>query len=272
MMKTGIVSKIGLGLGSMLLLLGGCIDTMDAGDADDASLVGVDKKKPRHEAPEIYFGLNATNFGCSADPGERDTFCDGAVLPGDVGGLYIQIHWRDEPGSYRVFDNCFGEVLDLHDDGSVIEGSWQAPSVEIECSLFLDVFDDKGDVLSRTLLHYPVGPQPEPPAIHAYVILLHTNGSCRLVEPGQTEIQCDPVLQSDTVSMHVEVDWDTAQAGQISLGDSCGGTFDVFTENSTFVQAFWHPPAVPVGPCTLLVDALSADNWSQSFYLDVPLL
>lgn len=265
-MKTGILSKIGLGLSPALLLLGGCIE------AEDTSLVELAKKGPKHEAPEIYFGLNGTNFGCSAEPGQSDTFCDGAVLPGDVGGLYIQIDWRGEPGSYRVFDNCAGEVLDLREDGLVIEGSWQAPSVETECSLILDTFDTRGDVLSRTLLHFPVGPQPEPPAIHAYVILHHSSGVCRLVTPGQTEIQCDPVLQSDTASMHVEVDWGTAQPGEILLGDSCGGEFDVFTENPVTVQAFWHPPALPVGPCTILVDALSADNWSQSFYLDVPLI
>lgn len=261
-MNARIHPLLGLGL-SGALLLGGCIQL----EADPGKA-----RRPKPTTPEISLELIHADGACTSTRGQLETVCPGLVLPGDLAVVSAEVDWGKQPaGAIEVSDTCGGSFLDLSEDPVSFEGHWQVPIFGTDCTLTVEAIGVDGDLVASSTLLFEVSMPPSPVGIQAYVILLHSNGECRLTTEGNSEVVCDPMVAGDRATWHVEVDWGSAEPGIIEMGDSCGGDFTYTTENNFFVQGEWQPPTEPDTLCTFAVFATSADNWSHGFKLRVPL-
>lgn len=273
-MKTLSVSMLGSGL-SAALLLAGCLQDAPAflGKGNQSTKDGSEPIEP----PSIYLDLShaGLDYGCSVySPMNSPYDCPSPFPAGDALELDATIDWYGEPGVVRLSDTCGGAFVDLVQDSFAIQGRWQAPSTGTECTVILDALDLDDNVLASAVLSFDFGVLPPRPSIQATLVLEHQNGTCRLT-PSEPEVECGPVLASDRPILRVEVDWDTAMPGIIELGgDVCAGPFNEIFNDGTVVEAEWQPlwPGQECTESVLLVSATSADNWTHSFLVTVPLI
>lgn len=272
-MKSLTVSMLGTGL-SAALLLAGCLQ-------DDSPFI--DKSAAECATPlepgAIFLLLYHADegYGCSAFfPMNSPSDCIRPLPAGETFEVSAEIDWFGQPGFTRISDDCGGTFDDLAEGSFAIDGLWHAPSNETECSMTVEALDFDDNVLASAVVNFEFGERPPRADIQASVVLEHQNGTCRL-EPGQYEVECDPVLASDRPTLYIEVDWDFAQPGIIELGgDICSGELDEIFNDGTVAMAEWQPPGPGTG-CTesSLSVYTGADFPSRStreFRLTVPLL
>lgn len=271
-MKTLTVSMLGSGL-SAALLLAGCLHEEPAIVAKNTHECSAPT-----EPPYIVLGLYhaARDYGCSVISSMNSPVdCRSPFPAGDTLELDADIDWYGQPGFVRIADTCGGSFVDLVQGSFAIDGRWQAPSTGTECTMIVEALDHEDNVLASAEMSFDFGALPLLPSIQASVVLEHQNGVCTLT-PGQTEVQCDPVLTGDRPIVRVEVDWDTATPGIIEFGgDVCAGPVnEIFNDGSSAV-AQWQPlwPGASCTESTLLVYAESAEPWSGEYFeLTVPLI
>jgi hypothetical protein len=223
---------------------------------------------PQPVGPQIFFNLSHSNGFCETFPGQNETFCDRPVLAGDRAQVFAQIDWGNQnPGFTQIFDTCGGAFLDLFQDPSFIQGTWQAPSFDTPCALFVEAFGNDGS-LTTAVLQFTVAGQPQT-GIQAFVQMQHANGFCELL-PGQTSTDCGPVFTGDIPFISVDINWGNAVPGFIEVTDSCSGFIGVLFNDSFRLQAQWETPFAFGAVCTLSVNASAADGPFQSFQLNVP--
>lgn len=224
---------------------------------------------PQPVAPQIFFNFNHSNGFCESFPGQSETFCDQPVRASDLTQVFAQIDWGNQnPGFTQIFDTCGGAFLDLFQDPSFIQGTWQAPFFETPCALIVEAFGNDGS-LTSAVLQFTVSGQTQN-GIQAFVQLQHSNGFCELL-PGQSATDCGGVFSGATVFTFVNINWGNAAPGFIDVSDSCGGFFDLFVNDPFNFQGQWNTLSLPGALCTVNVNAFAADGQFQSFQLNVPL-
>lgn len=279
-MKKHMISKLGSGL-TVALLLGGCIQT------DDIFLEERQDSETGLTDPLIHAQLSHIDGGCdvASDEGASTEMvvvpvspvtCSKGVPRGGLVQLYVYVDWREQPfGSIQVSDAC-GIAVDLQDPQPwSLSGTFQAPPMDTQCTLTVDAVDGDGHVLSSTTMNFNVAEPLPRPSMQASIVFAHEDGECQLT-PGQTEVDCEAMPRGERATIHVEVDWDTATPGTLELWD-CGGEFEPAVQTSEILEGAWVAPLIPgaIGPgeaCTVGVEALSPDGWSQFFELRVPLI
>ena len=89
---------------------------------------------------------------------------------------------------------------------------------------------------------------------------LDSSGSFCEVYPGALDGSCHGSIASPE-SAHVAafVSWGHGQPGVIEISDNCGGQFQLFGQDSSFIDGFWTPPAQE-GVCLVTVRASSPEG------------
>jgi hypothetical protein len=226
---------------------------------------------PQPVAPDIFFNLNHSNGFCETFPGQNHTICQQPVNAGDVAQVFAQLDWGNGPvGFPQIFDTCGGQFLDVSVDPFFIQGAWQAPSFDTQCALIVDAIGPDGSLLGSSVIEFTVSGQNQG-GIRAFAQLQHSIGFCELV-PDQSVVECSPVSSGDLPFFHVNIDWGNNAPGSINVFDGCGGSFNVFFNDSFTFQAEWNTLFAPGAVCPLIVDAVAADGQFQRFQLNVPLI
>jgi hypothetical protein len=219
--------------------------------------------------PQIFASLGHSNGFCELQAGQDHVFCDAPIQAHDLAQFFTGIDWgSEEPGGISLGSTC-GQFIDLFGDQFFLQGTFQAPSFDTPCAIFIDAFGQNGNIIRSAVMEFNVAGAPQGD-IQAFVFLENVLGQCSLI-PGQTSVDCPAVSAGGSAFLHTEIQWGNALPGDIQVTDNCGGAFQFLIRDPFFLQANWFTPFAG-GECTIQVTAFSGDGQARTFELFVPLI
>jgi hypothetical protein len=181
----------------------------------------------------------------------------------------IDIDWGNLTEIQKgVSSSCGGEWAEPVDDGSSFQAAWLAPLLNTTgCWVTFEATSQEGPMTIATLYYSVVDGQPKG-EVYAYVYFEHSGGQC-YVNPGAFSSDCAPAAAGARTLVYVEIDWGNYGAGNITVGDTCNGSFTNTFSSATNKAFDWVVPPVPT-TCTVQVEAVTASGERNVFEMNIP--
>jgi hypothetical protein len=219
--------------------------------------------------PRVSGKLSHGNGTCLLQAGQTEVDCSQPVRAGEVVQASIDIDWGNLSVSQMgVSSSCGGEWAEPVNDGSSFQAAWLAPLIDTaDCWVTFEATSQEGPATIAKLYYSVVEGQPRG-EVYAYVYFEHSGGQCYL-NPGAFSSDCAPASAGERTLVYVEIDWGKYEAGSITVGDTCSGSFTNTFSSSTNKAFDWVAPPVPA-TCTVKVEAVTASGERNVFEMNIP--
>jgi hypothetical protein len=220
--------------------------------------------------PRVSGKLSHSTGTCLLQAGQTEVVCSEPVLAGDFIQASVDIDWGNLSAiQYGVSSACGGESAEPVNDGSTFQAAWLAPLIDNPgCWVTFEAITLEGPMTIATLYYSVVDGQPRG-EVYAYVYFEHAGGQCYL-NPGAFSSDCAPAAAGEKTLVYVEVDWGNYRAGPITVSDTCNGSLTNTFSSETNKEFDWVLPPVAT-PCTVQVEAVTADGELNVFEMNIPI-